>query len=150
MEDVPEPFEEEGGEEGGGGGSGRRTGAGITVQQMYNNVRAQVNARISEVGELLSGKVMSATGVVAEKIDDIAREASGECDRPMKDTDRHYVPPERLGYINRLRGSDPATFEKLRKFASKYASDDYEGDRNADAVDYVKKNLARPKGPRSA
>jgi len=111
------------------------------MQQVIANVRAQVNSRISEVGDMLSGKVMSATGVVAGKIDDIAREASGECDRPMKDTDRHFVSPERLAYINRLRTSEPTKFKKLGQFATKFVADDYEGDRNKAAVEYVKQNL---------
>lgn len=153
VQDVPEPFAEEkkkkaqpprpenadaenAGATREGGGRGYY---GTTMQQ----VRQHVNTRLSSLGRMLSDRVMSATDVVGDKIGDIARETSGECDRPTTDDDiANYVPQDRLAYINGLRSSQPATFEKVAAYAVKFASDDFEGDRNKESVKKVKKMLA--------
>lgn len=129
--------------------------AGFSMQNIVTTVRNEVNERIRYVSDMLSGKVIAATETVAGKIDDIAREATGECDRPTPPSssstsvspssssrDRYYMPPDRLAFVNRLRRTDPQTYTRVAEFAQKYCSDDYAGDRNVDGPEFLRQAFA--------
>lgn len=137
--------------EGEGGRTESPAAAGFSMQKVVTTVRKEVNERIGNVSDMLSGKVIAATETVAGKIDDIAREVTGECDRPSPPSssssssssrDRYYMPPDRLTFLNRLRKTDPQTYTRVVEFAQKYCSDEYGGDRNVDGPEFLRTQFA--------
>lgn len=149
-EGFEEREEEEEGRRAEAAGAGDPNAANGTMQSFVSAVRKEVDARVGRIGNLVSEKVLAATGVVAEKIHDIAREATGECDRPSPPDDsgtatksKYYMPPARLDYVNRLRSSDASAFAAVAEFAREFAAKDYAGDRNADGPEFVRNTLLR-------
>lgn len=115
---------------------------GISLVCMYKNVREEMTRRMRSVSERLDGSVMGATQVVSGKIHDIAREASGECDIPDKEsTSRLYMPVKRLDYLLKIRKEKPELYKTMAGFAKRYVApvekDDESRDMTKEALTFA-------------
>jgi len=114
-------------------------------------VRTYVDDRIRKVSETLNGRVMTSADKVADKLNDIARDAGGECAYDDSDSTRNvYVTKKRLRVMNEMRKSNRMVYDELTKYAAAYRQGTIQNDNKelvkffADVTRYAPLNPALP------
>lgn len=83
-------------------------------------VPEKVKEEVNRVGKVFSDRMVAGSKVIADKVNDIAMEASGECTIKEDDDREPYIANNHIRVMNKIRKKRPDLFRKMAVYAEEY------------------------------